>query len=817
MTTRPLRIRWLALLCAGLLAAGCADDDARIQEHLERAQTYAEEESWPEAVIEYKSALQLDPNHADAHYGLSKAFLEQNKLREGYWELRETVRLDPDNVEARLQFAQLSRLAGEFEESLAQADAIIALEPEHESAHMLRGQALQGLDRPDEALEAFQRAREITPDRGPAILLLANFLRSRGDRDAAEPLYREITEKDPSFAAWVAWASFLAEEPERVEEAETAYRKALELADEEQRSLGYRTLASFYYRLGQVEDAEAVLREGIEARPDDLQLIYLLARFYRSQGRAAEADEMIQSATRARPDDVQPQLILSLYRGRQGDREGALAAAEAALEIDPTSVPARLRKAELLVDMGAASGDTGSIARGRAIVDAILAEDSSSAEGLFVRAKVQLAEGKLDEAISDLRRVMDLRSGWAQAHLMLGSALFMRGDHLAARSELQRALEVDAGLLEARKMLARVQAALGDNAAAVEEGRRVLGENVDDDALRILVAQSLVRERKFDEGLAELNRIPPERRGAEALYAMGRVHRFRGETQLARSLFEQALDQRPGNADLLRALLELDHADGSIEASRERIEAALEESPDDAQLVHLSGLAALLAGDGTTAERQLRRAIDLDPNQLRFYETLARYFQATGRPGDMVATYEKAVAARPDAAPLQLIMGTLYELQGQREKATEAYERAIELDPELAPAKNNLAYLLAETDRDLDRALDLAQEAKAMLPENANTADTLGWVLYKKGIPGAAIGYLQEASEGFDTRNPNFGVVRHHLALAYEANGEPEKARATLERTLADLQAQLEAQPGSQEPPWAEDIRAMLERLPAEG
>jgi hypothetical protein len=90
-------------------------------------------------------------------------------------------------------------------------------------------------------------------------------------------------------------------------------------------------------------------------------------------------------------------------------------------------------------------------------------------------------------------------------------------------------------------------------------------------------------------------------------------------------------------------------------------------------------------------------------------------------------------------------------------------------------------------------------------------------VLLKKGIPSAAIGYLQEADEGFDTRDPNFGIVRHHLAQAYEANGETDKARDTLQGALADLEAQLRANPGAREPAWAGDVRAMLQRLKSEG
>ena len=85
---------------------------------------------------------------------------------------------------------------------------------------------------------------------------------------------------------------------------------------------------------------------------------------------------------------------------------------------------------------------------------------------------------------------------------------------------------------------------------------------------------------------------------------------------------------------------------------------------------------------------------------------------------------------------------------GYHEQAIEHYEVAIGHDPNLAQAKNNLAFLLATADEDLDRALDLAQEAKARLPDSPYAADTLGWVLYRRGIPSAAISYLKEAEAG---------------------------------------------------------------------
>jgi tetratricopeptide (TPR) repeat protein len=122
--------------------------------------------------------------------------------------------------------------------------------------------------------------------------------------------------------------------------------------------------------------------------------------------------------------------------------------------------------------------------------------------------------------------------------------------------------------------------------------------------------------------------------------------------------------------------------------------------------------------------------------------------------------------------------------------------------------------------KNLDRALDLAQEAKATLPENGNIADTLGYVLLKKGIPEAAVSYLQEAEASFKPGDADVGAVRVHLAMAYEASKQPDKAREALARAIAALDEQHKAArergvASPADPPWAAEARSMLERLPA--
>ena len=180
-----------------------------------------------------------------------------------------------------------------------------------------------------------------------------------------------------------------------------------------------------------------------------------------------------------------------------------------------------------------------------------------------------------------------------------------------------------------------------------------------------------------------------------------------------------------------------------------------------------------------------------------------------------MATYEAALGRNPDSGAMHVVVGSLYELESRTEEAMARYEDAIRLDPGLAVARNNLAYLITETGGDLDRALEMAQEAKALLPDNPNTADTLGWVLYKKDLPSAAIGYLKEAAGGFEAGETQLAMVLHHLALAYEANGEIGEARKTIDEAVRDLDAIYRGEDGEKrpEPAWAAEVRAMHQRL----
>lgn len=808
--------------------AGCRSDDEKVQGFMTRATEYSEAGQYNEAIIEFKNALQIDPNIAGAHEGLAKAYLQSNQIMEGFWELSETVRLDPDNIDARLTYATLSLAAKRNEDALEQAEAVIALDPENAPAHLLLGQIYLNLGRLDEVAAPLERAIELQPDDASYRAVLASYYSSYDRPEDAEKQLLEGVRRDPRPLLWTMLGRLYFDQS-RFDESQAAFQNALTLATEEAAAAGseqtepadlaqaYQNLASFHFQRDDADAGVAILEEGIEKSRNRGELIGLLARYYRSQGDDEKATELIEKSTEIDPTDPDPFLTVSNLRGQAGNLEGALAAAEQAIAADPTYAKARLRKAELLIDMGARSDDQAKVDEGRAIVDEVLAGDPTNPDGLFVLAKVEIAAKNLDAGLTALRSAIDARPNWPQAHFVLGSALLLSDDAQRARAELARAVELDPGLLDARRLLAQVHAQLGEHEYAIEQGNRYLEVRPTDDRTRITVAQSMVRLGKLDEAIELIEVIPEDRQTVDVLFALGRLQAAKGDAPAARATMLKADALRPHNAKILSVLLDLDRSEGKIGNSVKRVNDAVAANPEDAELWELKGLVAMSTGDITAAEKAFEKSIELDPGSLSSYQQLARIYAGTGRTKETITLYEQAVETQPDNAGANHFLGVLYEMNGQTEKAKRQYELALAADDSLGESKNNLAYLMAESGTDLDRALKLAQEAKASMPDSANAADTLGWVLYKRGVASAAVGYLREAVQVANPEDPAIGEIRTHLSLAYEATGEIDKAIASLEAALVDLERLKKAGRLRNDPPWAARARSEIERLKAAG
>ena len=136
--------------------------------------------------------------------------------------------------------------------------------------------------------------------------------------------------------------------------------------------------------------------------------------------------------------------------------------------------------------------------------------------------------------------------------------------------------------------------------------------------------------------------------------------------------------------------------------------------------------------------------------------------------------------ARPIRCPANTMLGTILQLQGKNNDAKARYNKALQIDPRAAVAANNLAWIDANSNGNLDVALQLAQTAKAQLPNRHEVDDTLGWIYYKKGLSSMAIESLSTSLQ----KQPDNPSYNYHLALAYHQSGNKDEAKKLLEKAL---------------------------------
>jgi Flp pilus assembly protein TadD len=125
-------------------------------------------------------------------------------------------------------------------------------------------------------------------------------------------------------------------------------------------------------------------------------------------------------------------------------------------------------------------------------------------------------------------------------------------------------------------------------------------------------------------------------------------------------------------------------------------------------------------------------------------------------------------------------LGMIAEHSQDFQKATSEYQSAINLDSANAVAKNNLAWIYAEHEGNLNVALGLAQEARRLQPSDPSIADTLGWILVKMNQGQSALPYLKECVE----KNPRKPAYHYHLGMAYLKAGKKSEAKNELRTAL---------------------------------
>ena len=185
----------------------------------------------------------------------------------------------------------------------------------------------------------------------------------------------------------------------------------------------------------------------------------------------------------------------------------------------------------------------------------------------------------------------------------------------------------------------------------------------------------------------------------------------------------------------------------------------------------------------TRASADLLKAIDLNPDLPNPYIMLAQVYVASKQYAPALQKLNDLVSRTNDASAY-LQIGAIQEQIKKFDLARDAYEKVLTINPRSTPALNNLAYIYAVYLDKIDRAYELAQKARELMPYNANVGDTLGWVLYKKGEYPLALTILEDSVE----KSPSDAEIQFHVGMAHYMMDEEDAARVALQRAVSSSQ-----------------------------
>ncbi|MBL7077979.1 MAG: tetratricopeptide repeat protein [Kiritimatiellae bacterium] len=191
------------------------------------------------------------------------------------------------------------------------------------------------------------------------------------------------------------------------------------------------------------------------------------------------------------------------------------------------------------------------------------------------------------------------------------------------------------------------------------------------------------------------------------------------------------------------------------------------------------GATQMFLGQETEAVASLEKGHAMHPNNTRLLFSLALAYNAVERADD---AYRTLVSIKeltdPDPAKklsmeFYITYGATADHTGRTLEAEEAFQTCLELYPDTDQALNYLAYLWAESDQNIDHAMEYVTRAIKIKPDNPAYIDTLAWVYYRKGDYAAARDELKKALALI----PDDPTINEHMGDVYDALDAPEEAR----------------------------------------
>ncbi|MFK7914261.1 MAG: XrtA/PEP-CTERM system TPR-repeat protein PrsT [Pseudomonadales bacterium] len=418
---------------------------------------------------------------------------------------------------------------------------------------------------------------------------------------------------------------------------------------------------------------------------------------------------------------------------------------------------------------------------GLCLLFALVGCDSTTPQGHLDNAAALREQGKVNEAIIELKNALQKDSAFAAGRIALGNVYLDTGDYPSALKEMERALdlgsnssEVALGLGRAKLGLGRVQEVIGDLSARTDR----------DIDLDLLLAEAYLSQNNVE------NARPLFEKGREkgaGLAGLAAIAWNEGDIERAERLFAQATDKEPTNPQfwLRRAELALS------QTKHEEAMSAFGEAtkyPTGRVLGEIGEVRTLLASnDIEGASVAIDEVLAIAPKYplARYLEGLIRYQT------DDLASAESALREvqrqYPSHGPSLYLMGLVKYRQGQLAQAEENLARFLTTNESSESARKLLATVQYE--RGEPQAAYETLQPLENVSRDPQILAMLGTTLMQLGDSAAATEYLERAVE----LAPDGAAFRNQLALSLLSAGDEERARAELSAAIETDGAQFQS------------------------
>jgi tetratricopeptide (TPR) repeat protein len=533
----------------------------------------------------------------------------------------------------------------------------------------------------------------------------------------------------------------------------------------------HMSLGVLYLRKSAPEDAERALQEAIAHEPKSVDAHLVLGDFYMTRRDVGRAEQQYKAAASLGAVGSMPRLRLAdFYFAMQRPDEGKRVLQDITSKA-PDFLPAWRRLAEVALIERRYDDAVEALAP-------VFKKNAADFEGGLLRGRIHLARGETVDAIQDFQSLLKVEPNFAPARYQLALTYVAAGNIQQAKAELT---DIATGFPDGALLLADLHLQTNAPDAAIEVLRALTSKQPNFSAYVLLGSAYL---RKKDPANAAIvfetivRQAPKDPRGP---YLVGQALLAQAKRAEAKKRFEEALTLAPEYIEPLAQLADLAIAERQPDAAVERVQRQMARVPKSAAIPYLLGRIHERRGDTQRAEKAFLTALEIEPTMVAPYVAVAGLYANSGKYDQALQNVNEALKRRPRDLGAQMLQSVVYEGKGDVGNAIKGYEKTLLLNPRFAPAANNLAYLYSEHGGDKNRALALAEVAKETAPDEPHISDTLGWILYKRGVYQRALALLKESAG----KLPDNMEVQYHLGMTYAKLGDKVGAREALGRAAA--------------------------------